>query len=706
MLLWKELVSEAEGTDQTSSTSKDDLKLLQIYVCRLFLSPVNHNQPVMFRDDAPLSFMGITPKTDEESEPGSPAYLRAIRRREKSLTRSLNGKPRLSFEPLLKNLVKLLKPGKVEIKVLIYAILLLKYPKARETLRELEINDYTNSVSALARAMRESTRALNEALEESAILSQIRLIEGPNPNTDIWDLVEAGPLLGQLVVATSDLCDGNNGAESEDIEELLFRYICPPGPSALHEIKDFRGVPELQLMLDYLRDSLKSKAQGKNILLYGKPGTGKTQLARAMAAKVLAPLYEVPTRDDRSHALTGRIRLDAAKMAQMFLEDRLGAILLFDEMEDAFRKSDQLAKGWFNQLLEDNQAPVIWISNDIRQVDPAFLRRFDFIVEIQGACGDREASRIEQTLSGLPVSPVWMTEAARKSWMTPALAQNLAEVGQYLPAKQITRNQQRLEALIKQRLQVMGEGTPQRILKPKKKSDFPAFRTEWLTTRPTLRNVERLVRKEDTARICLYGPPGAGKTAYAEALAKRLKKPFMLQSASDLLDMFVGGTEKNIAEMFDKAERSGAVLLLDEADTFLYNRNMARQSWELSAINEFMVRLERFEGVFLATTNRFDSFDKAILRRFQLKVSFDYLSAQQIRAIIKSCVVDAQEADALSADDLQNLNYLTPGVIRAAVQNLRMRGFKPRTRRLLDALVEEQRQQTDGVISQPIGFIQ
>jgi len=706
MLCWKELVNEAEEIKQTDAPTKDDLKLLQIYLCRLFLSPVRHNQPVIFPDDEPLVFMGITPRGEEESQPGSPAYLRAVRRREKTLTRSLKGKPRLSFEPLLNNLVKLLNPGRVEIKVLIYAILLLKYPKAKEVVRDLEINDYNSSVSTLARAMRESTRALDEALAENSILSQIRLIESPNPNTDIWDLVEAGPLLNQLVIATSDVFNGDNAGDSEDIEELLFRYVCPPGPAALHDIGDFQGVPELQLMLDYLQRALETKAQGKNILLYGKPGTGKTQLARTMAARVAAPLYEVPTKDDQSGALTGRVRLDAAKMAQMFLEDRLGAILLFDEMEDAFRNSDQLAKGWFNQLLEENQAPVIWISNDIRQVDPAFLRRFDFIVEIEVASGNDQAARVEQTLSRLPVEPAWITEAARKPWMTPALAQNLAEVGQYLPARQISRNQRRLETLIKQRLDVMGEGAPPGVLTPRKKSEFPAFRTEWINTRPTLRRVERLVRKEGIARICLYGPPGAGKTAYAQELANRLNKPCLLQSGSDLLDMYVGQTEKNIAEMFDKAERTGAVLLLDEADSFLYNRNMAQRSWELSVTNEFMVRLERFSGVFLATTNRFESFDKAILRRFQMKVGFGYLNTKQIRAILMACVVDTEQAEALTAKEIQHLKYLTPGVIRSAVQNLRLQGFKPRTRRLLVALEEEQHHQTDGVISQPIGFIQ
>ena len=705
MLLWKELVNEAQESEHAQATSKDDLKLLQIYLCRLFLSPANQNKPATFHDDEPLGFLGVRPETEEEAEPGNPGYLRAIGRREKLLTRSLKGKPRLSFEPLLTNLIKLLNPNLVEVKLLIYAILLLKHPKAKEVMRELEINEYSNSVSALARATCESSRAISEALDDNATLCQIRLIEAPNQNSDIWDLIEAGPLLGQLVVATSDISLTEGVQQGEDVEQLLFRHICPPGPQALHGIGDFRNVSNLQLMLDYLNNALTQKNKGKNILLYGKPGTGKTQLARAMAEKLSAPLYEVPTKDNDHGALTGRIRLDAAKMAQMFLQDRLGAILLFDEMEDAFRKSDQLAKGWFNHLLEENQAPVIWISNNIRLVDPAFLRRFDFIVEIEGGGTDQQAAKLAQTLAGLPVAPAWISEATRQPWMTPALAQNLVELGQYLPAKQITRNQQRLEAMVHKRLAVMGERRPSQVLPKEKKADFPAFRAEWINTRPTLRNVERLLRKQGAARVCLYGPPGAGKTAYAEALAKRLKKPFMLQSGSDLLDMFVGQTEKNIAAMFDKAEEAGAVLLLDEADTFLYSRSMAQRSWELSATNEFMVRMERFGGVFLATTNRFESFDKAILRRFYLKVEFGYLDAKQIKTIIEACVTDKERAQALTVEDLKHLDYLTPGLIRAGVQSIRLRGFRPRTDRLLEALKEEQRQQTDGVISQPIGFM-
>lgn len=698
MLLWKELINEAHESEYPKTASKDELTLLQIYLCRLFLTPAYQNKPCLLNTDEPLSFLGIKHASEDGGMSGAPGFLRVVQKREKSLTRSLNGKPKLSFEPLVANLIELLKPSTVEVKLLIYAILILKHPRAREVLQELEISGYSNSVSALARAMREPTRTIAAALDEDAMLCQVRLLHASNPNSDIGDMVEAGPLLGQLVVATS-------GQGTEEVEHMLFKHICPPGPAALHNIGDFRGVADLQLMLNYLQDALYNKVRGKNILLYGKPGTGKTQLARAMAEKLSAPLYEVPTKDGHAGAMTGRVRLDAAKMSQMFLEDRLGAILLFDEMEDAFRKADELAKGWLNQLLEENQAPVIWISNNISAVDPAFLRRFDVIVEIEGTGNDRQAQKLEQTLSGLPVAPAWVSEAARQSWMTPALARNLAEIGQYLPSRQITRNQQRLEAMIRQRLYVLGERTPNRVLTKQRASDFPAFRTEWISTTPSLRNVERIVKKEGSARICLFGPPGAGKTAYAQELAKRLKKSFLLHSGSDLFGMYVGQTEKNISEMFDTAERSGAVLLLDEADTFLYNRNMAQTSWEISAVNEFMVRLERFEGVFLATTNRFESFDKAILRRFQLKVEFDCLNAEQVKAIIAACVVDKENAKELTPDQLRHLDHLTPGLVRAAVQNLRLRGFNARTNRLLEALNEEQRQQIEGTVSQPIGFL-
>ena len=103
---------------------------------------------------------------------------------------------------------------------------------------------------------------------------------------------------------------------------------------------------------------------------------------------------------------------------------------------------------------------------------------------------------------------------------------------------------------------------------------------------------------------------------------------------------------------------------------------------------------------------RFDSMDKAILRRFHLKIEFGYLSADQLKEVIEACVIDKDKAHAMRPDQLAQSEYLTPGLVRGAIQGLRLRGFKPRTERLLEALQVEQTQQTDGVIGQPIGFVQ
>jgi SpoVK/Ycf46/Vps4 family AAA+-type ATPase len=133
---------------------------------------------------------------------------------------------------------------------------------------------------------------------------------------------------------------------------------------------------------------------------------------------------------------------------------------------------------------------------------------------------------------------------------------------------------------------------------------------------------------------------------------------------------------------------------------------MAQRSWEISAVNEFMVRLERFDGVFMATTNRFNSFDKAILRRLQMKVEFGYLTMEQVRDVLAECVVDKDLAHSLTKSQLDHLDYLTPGIVRAAVESLELRGFRPRTKKLLSALAKEQEEQTEGVVGRSIGFIQ
>jgi SpoVK/Ycf46/Vps4 family AAA+-type ATPase len=91
----------------------------------------------------------------------------------------------------------------------------------------------------------------------------------------------------------------------------------------------------------------------------------------------------------------------------------------------------------------------------------------------------------------------------------------------------------------------------------------------------------------------------------------------------------VGESEKRIAEAFDQAEEDGAILLLDEADSFLRDRSRSSHSWEVSTVNELLQRMERFEEIFICTTNLFKQVDIAALRRFTFKLEFLPLTLEQ-----------------------------------------------------------------------------
>lgn len=137
------------------------------------------------------------------------------------------------------------------------------------------------------------------------------------------------------------------------------------------------------------------------------------------------------------------------------------------------------------------------------------------------------------------------------------------------------------------------------------------------------------IAKAQNARLCLYGQSGTGKSAFARFLAQKLGRKCLIKATSDLLGAYVGENEKNIAAAFKETRKKNAVLVFDEVDSFLRERSLALQSWEQSLVNEMLVQIEKFNGVFIATTNLMDGLDKACLRRFDLKLEFRPLNASQ-----------------------------------------------------------------------------
>ena len=129
------------------------------------------------------------------------------------------------------------------------------------------------------------------------------------------------------------------------------------------------------------------------------------------------------------------------------------------------------------------------------------------------------------------------------------------------------------------------------------------------------------------------------------------------------MSKYVGETEQNMARMFEEAQTEEAVLLLDEADSFLRSRLRAERNYEVTEVNEMLQGMERFGGLFICTTNLFDAIDEAALRRFTFKVRFGPLTVEQRVAMFVAEVLGG--AMALCSHEQQQrlaaLDQLTPG---------------------------------------------
>ena len=126
-------------------------------------------------------------------------------------------------------------------------------------------------------------------------------------------------------------------------------------------------------------------------------------------------------------------------------------------------------------------------------------------------------------------------------------------------------------------------------------------------------------------RLLFCGPPGTGKTLAAEVMARELGVDLLVVDLASLVSKWVGETEKNLAAIFELAERSRALLLFDEADALFARRTENRDAHDRYANLEtayLLQRLERYESIAVLTTNLRANLDAAFARRFEFIVEF------------------------------------------------------------------------------------
>jgi len=121
------------------------------------------------------------------------------------------------------------------------------------------------------------------------------------------------------------------------------------------------------------------------------------------------------------------------------------------------------------------------------------------------------------------------------------------------------------------------------------------------------------------------GPPGTGKTMICTLLAKELGMELYRIDLSQVVNKYIGETEKNLGRVFDEAARGQVMLLFDEADAIFAKRTEVKSSHDRYAnleVNYLLQRMEGFEGIVVLTTNAETAIDRAFLRRIRFRVRF------------------------------------------------------------------------------------
>lgn len=419
-------------------------------------------------------------------------------------------------------------------------------------------------------------------------------------------------------------------------------------PASTLECHDFSYMQkDLDMLLQFCKN-----AKSPSIFLYGKPGVGKNEIAALLAKELGRDLWEI---HNLKNGKAEDRRYEQFVRAQAML-DKDSAMILLDECEDIFPTlyalffENKPSKNTLNKMLESVKIPSIFLSNSAN-IDPAFLRRFDIVLEIHAPPKEKKQAMIEKALKSqrIQLDSMIISQISESSLSQGVLLQ-ACKVAKTLA--KTSNAKERQKSIRESLIQVLNEHLKlqgQKLIATSKPKSLPydmSLINASVDMKALCERIKNVCGAKDPnklesnaldssdstqgVRILAYGMAGSGKSEFAKALAKELNKPIMLKRASDLLSMWLGGSEKNIAAAFREAEKRGAILVLDEVDSFLQDRSGAHRSWEVSQVNEMLTQMESFAGIFIATTNFMDNLDRASIRRFDMKVEFKPLDSTRL----------------------------------------------------------------------------
>ncbi|MGY3976613.1 AAA family ATPase [Aeromonas mytilicola] len=507
--------------------------------------------------------------------------------------------------------------------------------------------------------------------------------------------------------------------------ELISDVLEEMPPSQL-TLEDY-GHMQLGALVEHASMLNQQMPSGWNALLWGKPGTGKTQLACLLAGLANLTLFTLRSEEGanafRRNGMQSRV--SELLLAQRLLGRNGSCMLLVDEGDDLLM-SGTIAKNRRHQLLEDNPVPVIWTTNDVASIDAACLRRFNWLQQFEFPNPDTRIRLFTKAVRGLGITQQQIAHWAERTWLSQADIQRVANLMRTLGLKRKDAADA-IEHWLDQRERVFSiesdecsrnpigkraggkSGTNEAACAYRMDGEFDAEllnlrgRDGQLLQDIDIAELMASLNQAREGRILLHGLLGTGKTALVHHLGKQLGCEVVQKLGSELLHKYVGESEQAMVLAFAEARERNAILFLDEVDSLLTDRRSHHQSWETSQVNELLQQIEHFDGMLVVATNFLDRLDTAVARRFDYQLELCPLLPAQLHGALEGCVDKATLREIRSS--LPGLGAVTLGDIAVLKRRQRIQRRKLSAAEILGILKKLVTGRERGN-ARPIGFLQ
>ncbi len=427
--------------------------------------------------------------------------------------------------------------------------------------------------------------------------------------------------------------DGSGEFEVEPPEELSTFADVGGMEKLKQEVRDTVG-----LMLEHPDDAERYGIDWNGILLHGPPGVGKTFFARAIAGEYDMSLMHVSTGDLVASLVGGSAR-NIEKAFETALQ-HLPCLLFFDEFDSVAQRRDntpdQESRRTVNQLLtsleayrDERQLLVMAATNSIEHLDPAVIRpgRFDRHIRIDLPDAEARRAIFAAELDDRPAADAIDLDAlvTRTEGMTPAAIAKIVDTAALEVFREATRTGEQLELDTSHLLSAVERyGGEDRPTVEHWSWDSLILPDE---IKAQLQQLQAVIEDPESAKrfgvdpptgLLLAGPPGTGKTTVAKVLAAQARASFYPISGADVISKWVGDSERNIRQLFDRArENRPSIVFIDEIDAIAGRRGESLGVHD-SHVNQLLAEIDGLggqRGVFVVgATNRPDQLDPALLR--------------------------------------------------------------------------------------------